>query len=73
MPNRIKINGSPKVAVSEDSSLNENVFRGTDIQSDTIQYFFFIQDLGINIKLLLKKKLVHKRQEELRITREAYD
>lgn len=73
MPNRIKIDGSPKVAVSEDSSLNENVFRGTDIQSDTIQYFFFIQDLGINIKLLLKKKLVHKRQEELRITREAYD
>lgn len=73
MPNRIKIDGSPKVAVSEDSSLNENVFRGTDIQSDTIQYFFFIQDLGINIKLLLKKKLVHKRQEELRIKREAYD
>lgn len=73
MPNRIKIDGSPKVAVSEDSSLNENVFRGTDIQSDTIQYFFFIQDLGINIKLLLKKKLVHKRQEELRINREAYD
>lgn len=73
MPNRIKIDGSPKVVVSEDSSLNENVFRGTDIQSDTIQYFFFIQDLGINIKLLLKKKLVHKRQEELRITREAYD
>lgn len=37
MPNRIKIDGSPKVAVSKDSSLNENVVRGADIQSDTTQ------------------------------------
>lgn len=60
---------APKVAVSEDSSLNENFVRGADIQSDTTQYFFFIQDLGINTKLLLKKKnLVHVRQEELQIT-----
>lgn len=35
MPNRIKFDGSPKVVVSEDSSLNENVVRGADIQSDT--------------------------------------
>lgn len=40
MLNGIQSNGSPKVAVSVDSSLNENVFRGTSIQSDNIQYFF---------------------------------
>lgn len=28
---------APKVAVSEDSSLNENFVRGADIQSDTTQ------------------------------------
>jgi len=41
MLNGIKNDASPKVAVSEDSSLNENVFRGAGIQSDTIQYFFY--------------------------------
>ena len=40
MLNGIKSDGSPKVAVNEDSSLDENVFRGPGIQSDTIQYFF---------------------------------
>lgn len=40
MLNGIKSDVSPKVDVNEDSSLNENVFRGDRIQSDTIQYFF---------------------------------
>lgn len=35
MVNGIKSDGSPKVAVNEDSSLNENVFRGAGIHSDT--------------------------------------